>query len=565
MVSHTSRILRQATKIHITTPIFYPNAKPHLGHLYSSLLCDVQARWNKLKFNEVLFTTGTDEHGLKIQNASENLGFTSPKDFVDKLLHHFLQLDKRANIEYTRFIRTTDEDHVENVKKLWKLCYDRGYIYKGTHDGWYSVADETFYPASKILQVIGEKEIPLSASSEGTASEGKYINTETRSEVFYQKETNYFFRLSSFNDQLIKILLDKPGLIYPRSSYNQVLSSLQEQPLQDLSISRPATRLKWGIPTPGDQSQRIYVWFDALCNYVTSIGGVDALLTKKKVSIEHGAHSLDNLTVDTAEWWSNTTHLIGKDIIRFHTIYWPAILLAAGLPLPNRIVVHGHWLSQGRKMSKSIGNVVDPIEMIERYNVDMVRWYILEYSTLESDGDFVEANLRKTRELLAAKWGNLVHRCGGVKFNISRAVSSFNGISVNDFASVLNNAAFDSLKGKLDTLSEDLDRMIENYELSNAVKHIWSIINDANNVVQTGEPWAKPKEEQDMIIYAATESARIAAIASLAFIPDLSNKLLDRLDVEPSKRSLEYIKFGADNNYGSKANMKGREVPIKRL
>ncbi|AET39750.1 methionine--tRNA ligase MSM1 Ecym_4732 [Eremothecium cymbalariae DBVPG len=564
MVSSLHRLLRQVSpKFHITTPIFYPNAKPHLGHLYSSLLCDVQARWNKMKREDVLFTTGTDEHGLKIQLESEKRGFKDPNMFVDELYPHFVVLNRLANIQHTRFIRTTDSDHIANVRKLWNLCNDKGYIYKSKHCGWYSVSDETFYPGSKVVKLINGEEIPLSGDNSEFDTAIDYINTETRNKVIYQHETNYFFKLSSLKDALIDLLMENPGFIFPASKHKQVLSSLKNDPLPDLSISRPSSRLQWGIPVPHDESQCIYVWFDALCNYVSSIGGVDALLSNQPIG--HLKHDIEfQHKGATKEIWTNTTHLVGKDIIKFHTVYWPAILLAAGLPLPNRVVVHGHWLSQGVKMSKSLGNVVDPLEMIKVYEADPLRWYLLGNSTIEDDGDFAETTLSQTRQLLSSKWGNLIHRCGGTKFNVKRAVRKFYGKSHTSLPILYNNSEIQSLLSKLSTLVNDLDLMIQNYETANAVRHIWSIINHANNIVQLGEPWAKPEEEQDLIIYIATEAARIASIVSQPLIPVLSNVFLDRLDVEAEKRSLDYAVFGADSSYGSCCNIKGREVPLQR-
>ncbi|AGO09857.1 AaceriAAL133Wp [[Ashbya] aceris (nom. inval.)] len=563
MVAPTHRALRAIPKFHITTPIFYPNAKPHLGHLYSSLLCDVQARWHKLRDNEVLFTTGTDEHGLKIQMASEQQGYSSPKEFVDKLCTHFIGLDERANIGYTRFIRTTDNDHISNVLRLWELCQENGYIYKGKHSGWYSVSDETFYPATKVVQVIDGREVPVKDGS-AVVEDAKYINTETRNSVIHQTEVNYFFRLSSLRERLISHLKENPEFILPPSRSTQILDLLLKSELSDLSISRPKTRLEWGISVPGDDSQKIYVWFDALCNYVTSIGGVNAVLEDKPIA--DLAHSVlqGSISGSAKEWWNATTHLVGKDIVKFHTIYWPAILLAAGLPLPRKVVVHGHWLSDGVKMSKSLGNVVVPEEMIEKYGTDPMRWFILEHDTLEHDASFAEEGLNQTRELLCSKWGNLLHRCGGPKFNIHRAVQKFHDKPITELTES-NPELFGDLLPRLTTLVDDIDHLLSKYDTANALRLIWSIVNDANTMVQHGEPWKKSMEEQDLIIYTAVEAARIVSIAAQPFIPVLANRFLDRLDVLPEKRSLDYAKVGADSTYAMNANVRGREVPISSL
>lgn len=344
-----SRFLKRTTKFHITSPIFYPNAKPHLGHLYSSLLCDVQCRWNKLLGKDTLFTTGTDEHGLKIQSAAEQKGYQNPKEFVDQLCKHFIELDRTADIEFTRFIRTTDPDHVENTKKLWTLCWENGHIYKGEHKGWYSVSDETFYPDSKVVTANEDGELkPFDGIFDPNC---KYVNTESGNEVVYQTETNYFFRLSAFQKPLIEFMRRNPTFIHPPSRYAQILRELENNKLNDLSVSRPTSRLQWGISVPQDDSQKIYVWFDALCNYITSIGGIDAV--KGDAKSVRGLHNTGNIIENPRNWWENTTHLVGKDIIKFHTIYWPAFLMGANLPMPKQVVVHGHWLSGGVKMSKS--------------------------------------------------------------------------------------------------------------------------------------------------------------------------------------------------------------------
>ena len=462
---------------HITTPIFYPNAKPHLGHLYSSLLSDVHHRWQLLNGNLSFFTTGTDEHGLKIQCASESKGYDQPKKFVDKLYLDFVQLDKVYDINYTRFIRTTDPDHIENVIKLWELCSKNGFIYKGEHKGWYSISDETFYPESKVIK--------------DPKNDGKYLNTESNNEVIYQSETNYFFRLSSFNKRIVDHIKNNPTFIFPGSKRDQILKELETSGvLPDLSISRPSSRLKWGIPTPNDPSQKVYVWFDALCNYLSSIGGIPFILSDvAEVASKHhnirSNHETHSVIPYPKEVWQNTTHVIGKDIAKFHTIYWPAFLFAAGLPLPKQIVVHGHWLCNGMKMSKSLGNVIDPIDMANYYGADIVRWFLLENSKLEEDGDFQETKLFETRELLVSKWGNLINRCCSSKFNIGRAVMKFGNKESSYLQEIFKNEPvvsqqIDNLVKLLDKSREVFDEKITIFQYSQLLKHVWGIINDAN-------------------------------------------------------------------------------------
>lgn len=540
---------------HISTPIFYPNARPHLGHLYSSLLCDVQHRWQLLQGNSSLFTTGTDEHGLKIQAASERNGYVSPREFVDKLYQEFTKLDQASGIGFTRFIRTTDPDHVANVWRLWELCESNGFIYQGEHQGWYSVSDETFYPESKVQRSVTE--------------EGKFINTETNNEVVYQTETNYFFKLSAFRKKLVRLLKENPEFISPEPKKLQILRELQgEEGLQDISVSRPSSRLKWGIEVPGDPSQKVYVWFDALCNYVSSIGGIDCVLAGKRPGTAL-LHEGADLEVTSTQWWRNTTHVIGKDIIKFHTIYWPAFLMAAGLPLPRKVVVHSHWLSNGVKMSKSLGNVVDPLLMIDYYGSDAMRWFLLENSQLEDDSNFQEDKLHSTRELLVSKWGNLVNRCCGAKFNIGRAASTFSSVGRDELLEKLDNdllvkEAVQKLFTELDHFPEKMDDHMRNFQSRSALRNVWSMIDLSNVLMQESKPWARQGLEQDVIIYACMEASRILSILCQPIIPSLASKLLDRIDVAHDRRTLKFAKVGADDSYGDHSNEKGRPVPLQR-
>lgn len=346
--------------VYITTPIFYVNANPHLGHLYSMLLCDTRNRWEKLKPNaKTFFTTGTDEHGLKIQAVAEQQRI-HPKDLTDKVSQNFKKLANDLDIDYDRFIRTTDDDHIKAVQFFWNLMMEKGFLYTGSHSGWYSISDETFYPETQIEEIPG----------------GKWRSKETKNEVIFQEETNYFFKLSQFQDQLVEFMEANPDFIIPRSKYLTLLKELKETKLEDLSVSRPSSRLSWGIEVPNDPSQKIYVWFDALINYITSCG-------YPKMN----------------DFWP-ATHVVGKDIIRFHCVYWPIFLMAAGIDVPKQVVVHSHWLSDGFKMSKSLGNVVDPHSTAEYYGKDSLRFFLMEYSNIESDCNYREDQFHFTREKL---------------------------------------------------------------------------------------------------------------------------------------------------------------------
>ncbi|CAG60563.1 uncharacterized protein GVI51_I08569 [Nakaseomyces glabratus] len=550
-----------AVQSHVTTPIFYPNAKPHLGHLYSSLLCDIYHRWQVLNGDSAaLFTTGTDEHGLKIQLAAEKNNCESPKAFVDKLYPEFVELDKTYDISYTRFIRTTDPDHIENVKLLWNLCLENGYIYKGKHEGWYSISDETFYPSSKVIK--------------DPNNPNKYINTESLNEVIHQSEENYYFKLSSFKEKLINHITEFPDFVHPPSKRDQILRDLKNDPniTKDISISRPATRLQWGIEVPNDPSQKVYVWFDALCNYISSIGGIEAVKQNKRALSNHILGNSDITVYQPTNVWKDTVHVIGKDIEKFHIIFWPSFLLAANLPLPKQIVVHSHWLCNGFKMSKSLGNVVEPMKISSHYGTDMVRWFLMENSKVEEDGDFQEEKLFATTELFVSKWGNLINRCCGAKFNIERSVHKYARNSEEVLADFEKIYIDNDMIIQARSLIQDVDQLIlnagkyyEKFQYNLLIKDIWKIINSTNSLFQYAEPWKKLGEQQDIIIFLCADISRVLAILTQPIIPQLSHKLLDHLKVDQERRTIDYANIGHDQSYAVEANIKNRPVPIARV
>lgn len=549
-MSQTSNINKKP--FYVTTPIFYVNAAPHLGHLYSMLLCDVRNRWETLNNRESLFTTGTDEHGLKVQAAAEK-SKKAPKEFVDQLAVIFKRLASTANIKYDRFIRTTDPDHIVAVNEFWKIANEKGYIYQGEHAGWYSVSDETFYPETQIDERIDEK-----------TGEKQMFSKETNTVVTYQKEINYFFRLSLFYDDLIKILKENDDFIIPRSKQVKLMNELELQgKLEDLSVSRPASRLQWGIPVPGDSNQTIYVWFDALVNYLTSAGFPFKL-----------SASIDASLKETANKFWPATHVIGKDIIKFHGVYWPCFLLAVGLPVPQQLVVHGHWLSQGVKMSKSIGNVVDPIEMIEYYGTDPLRFFLCESSVLDGDGDFTEERLFFTRNNIMAKFANLIMRSCGTKFNVERAVKSYQNRELADINKLFKDykngeiitEKYNDLVKKTNLLQDKVGGFYEKFETMKVIESVWDIIIQANQLFQLAEPWGlqNNRKAQDSIIFISLETARISSILLLPIMPTLCMTFLDRFSVSPTSRSIEYTKVGADLTYGAGANRSG-DAPMLKL
>ncbi|AOA63074.1 Mitochondrial methionyl-tRNA synthetase [Komagataella phaffii CBS 7435] len=534
--------LSSASKYFITTPIFYVNAAPHLGHLYSMLLCDFQKRWLDLKETPNYFTTGTDEHGLKVQIAAE-LNKTDPRLFCDNLSNKFKHLAQISDIQYDRFIRTTDADHLATVRQFWETVWKNGYIYKGKHSGWYSVSDETFYPESQVEQ-----------------RDGKTVSTETGSEVVYESEENYFFKLSAFQSQLIDLYKANPQFVIPANYYSDLLKELEREPLQDLSISRPSSRLQWGISVPNDESQKIYVWFDALVNYLTSIGYPSSRYK---------------------EFWPGT-HLIGKDISRFHCIYWPAFLMAAKVSPPEKVVVHGHWLMGGSKMSKSKGNVADPLAIGDYYGVDSLRLFLGANSILSNDCDFTERKLNDHRDLFIDKICNVVTRCISKSFDPARSVMSFSNEDMNlvwkrilerGWEGDLEKAAelkksYDEIVDDAQQLFSKIDVLMSTFTTHKSVGEIFDLMLKVNQFVNSTEPWNLKSNErlQDLSIFVALDVTRVCLILLQPFIPGLSNKLLDMIKVESSKRTATYAAFQQDSSYGQGAKfLKGSTPPLIKV
>ncbi|CAE6514677.1 unnamed protein product [Rhizoctonia solani] len=497
----------------VTTPIFYPNADPHIGHLYSMVLADILARYSRLRhpLREVVFSTGTDEHGLKIQRAARNEGI-SPEELCDRLSLRFKVLASKSNITYTRFIRTTDEDHELAVKRFWKQLVERGYIYEGRHSGWYSVSDECFYPKSQIEEVTDSK-----------TGESYMVSKETGQRVEWFKEGNYMFRLT----------------IRPEPYYRAVLDSLinDENATQDLSVSRPRSRLPWGVRVPGDREHSIYVWLDALVNYLTVAGYPD------------------NTTA-----WPADVSVIGKDILRFHAIFWPAFLLALDLPPPKTLLTHGHWTKDRQKMSKSRGNVANPF-LAMGYNedgtkkqrvavepeknrgeldigVDGVRWYMLRAGgTFETDSDWSHNQARKhyQREL-SGSLGNLLSRITAPKL-VARLPEVDKTLKP---ASIVQDIHPED--ARLNQLLDQLPSLVEGYmdrlQIGRVPEAIVECLNEANRHITQLEPWL-PTSGTDAVVRAhkySVETLRIVGILLQPFIPTKADQLLTQLGVSYEDR-----------------------------
>ncbi|CAG8541928.1 2213_t:CDS:10 [Ambispora leptoticha] len=437
---------------YISTPIFYVNAKPHIGHLYSVVLADSIKRYHELKGHNVILSTGTDEHGLKIQQAA-SANRKSPQEFCDE------DLFNRANISYSKFIRTTDERHKEAVQVFWDRLVAGQYIYKDVHEGWYSVSDEAFYPESQIR-----------AFTDPSSGENYMVSIESEQRVVWMKEENYKFRLSILRDKILQWLEEKPSVIVPEFRVNEVKGWL-ESGLTDLSISRASSRVGWGISVPGDPEQTIYVWLDALINYLTVTG-----------------FPWSNDTRDTmlSNGWPADLHVVGKDILRFHALYWPAFLIAANIPLPRKILAHSHWTMGKQKMSKSRGNVVDPFQLLDLYGVDAMRYYLMRDGGIADDGDYSEDWIQERyRKELAGQLGNLLSRCTSATVNPSQHIPPKPAKSTSEDI---------ILHQKLIELPDLIDQCYDEAQFRKALDLITNTLAEANKYISDNQPWILVKD-----------------------------------------------------------------------
>nr|SVE69792.1 EOG090X05VD [Eubosmina coregoni] len=503
----------------ITTPIFYVNADPHIGHVYTAVIADATARFHHLcGSSPVILSTGTDEHGLKIQQAAAKANQT-PINFCNNISQLFRQAIDDSEIKYSDFIRTTDSDHRTVVENFWRTLVETGYIYEGKYEGWYCIADEMFLAEdqTKIIKLPNGQD--------------QRVSIESNRPVEWFSEENYMFKLSKCRNDLNKWLESGP-VVEPVKYYNLLKSWLdQEQP--DLSVSRPSSRLDWGIPVPGDPSQTIYVWMDALLNYLTVAQRTKAS-TNKSV-------------------WS-PVHVIGKDILKFHGIYWPAFLIAAGLQPPKALRVHGHWLVDNDKMSKTLGNVVSPHTCIDLVTATGLRYFLLHEGVPDRDGNFSFVRMvRIVNAELADGMGNLVNRCCGKSLNPLKIRPS---VTLDSFHACgpLGIELLGMLERTPDTV-HDYYKIMEFYK---GIDQLMSLIRATNNLFQSLEPW-KLKKEGQIDKFTATmavslETVRIVGILLQPIIPSFSQRLLDKLGVPVDERSWQYVSPVLGPSYKSSPN-----------
>ncbi len=503
-------------KFYITTPIYYPSANFHIGHCYTTIIADAIARYRRLSGDDVFFLTGTDEHGQKIQKKAEETGVT-PQKYVDEIVDNAKDLWKSLGISYDKFIRTTDKEHVEVVQKIFKKLYDKGDIYKGEYKGLYCTPCESFWTETQLV--------------DGKCPDcGREVNEVT--------EEAYFFKLSKYQAKLIEYIETHPNFIEPESRKNEMINNFIKPGLEDLCVSR--TSFNWGVPVTFDDKHVVYVWLDALSNYISALGYLtdDDSLFKK--------------------YWPADLHIVGKEIVRFHTIIWPIMLMALDLELPKQVFGHGWLVINGGKISKSLGNYKDPREYIETYGVDAVRYFALREVPFGNDGNFSEELLiSRTNADLANILGNLVNR------TIGMANKYFDGIveNTNVCEDIDNN-----LKDLALNLKNKVDSNMNNLQISDALDNIFELFRACNKYIDDTMPWVLAKDEtkQDRlktVLYNLVESIRFGTVLLQAFIPTTTEKIFNQLNTN----IIDFNSLDKFGYYKSNTKLNNPEVLFKRI
>ena len=504
---------------YITTPIYYPSGKPHMGHAYSSIVADIFARFKRIEGFNVLFLTGTDEHGQKIQKEAEK-NKKEPKIFCDEISKTFRSLTKTLNLTNDDFIRTTEPRHFKSVNEIWKRLVNSGDIYLDKYSGWYSVSDEAYYDEDEIEEKDGLKTSKISGST-----------------VEWVEEESYFFKLSAWQKKLLNYFEKNKEFIVPQSRRNEVIRFV-EKGLKDLSISR--TSFSWGIPVPENKKHVIYVWLDALTNYLSALNFPDTNDKKYK------------------SFWPADVHIIGKDILRFHAVYWPAFLLAAKLPLPKRVFGHGWILSDEKKMSKSLGNILDPIEIIRNYGVDQLRYYLIKEVSLGNDGSISMENLKNCiNNDLANNYGNLCQRVFSfIKKNCNNKVPKTNNFKETD-TKLINN------------IKDNIPKLIDLINKQNLNEYIKTVVNfsfEANKYFNDSEPWLfkkKNPERMNTILNTIVEQIKNISILLNPIIPISTKKVLNTINISDKDILIETIK--KENVIDNNKELKNLDILFRKI
>ncbi len=490
---------------YVTTPIYYVNDIPHIGHAYTTLSCDVMARFKRLDGYDVMFLTGTDEHGQKVEKSAEAAGKT-PLKFCDEVSLRFRELAEFMNFSNDDFIRTTEERHKKTAQALWLKLETRGHIYLDKYAGWYSVRDEAFYAESELIEGQGgEKQAPTGAAVE------------------WVEEESYFFKLSEWEERLTQWYEDMGETVLPKSRKNEVLSFVKGG-LRDLSVSR--TSFKWGVPVPNNDKHIMYVWIDALANYLTAIDYPNTDSEKFQ------------------KFWPADVHMVGKDILRFHAVYWPAFLMAAGIEPPKRVFAHGWWTNEGQKISKSLGNVIDPIGLVKTYGLDPVRYFLMREVPFGNDGDFsIQSMINRTNSDLAGGLGNLAQRSLSMIFkNCEGIMPQMQDLNSDD------QRMLDMLDASLGLIRTELDHS----KFNKMLEIIFKLESEANIYFNDMAPWALKKTDpkrMGTVLAVTAEIVRQISLLLQPFMPDSTAKLLNQLKIPENERTFDY--------HGEKGRIKG--------
>lgn len=556
----TIRVDESSKPYYVTTPIFYPSAAAHTGHAYSMVIGDVLKGWQVLKGRKAILATGVDEHGMKIQRAAAKAGI-APKELCDKNAQIFRDLAEKMGLSNDVFVRTTDPKHKEAVQYACQMLQGKGYIYESKHEGWYSVSDETFYPEGQVHLIVDPPT-------------GRKImaSIETGSEVEWTSERNYHFRLSAFRERLLEFYNDNPAFIVPKTRMDDIVNQVTQN-LEDLSISRPSERLDWGVRVPNDPSQTIYVWLDALLNYASAAG---------YPFLRPGHESTGG--------WPADVHVIGKDIVRFHCIYWPAFLMALDLPLPKQVLTHAHWTLGRQKMAKSTGNVVNPFWAMERFGTDVMRWYLVQEGGITNDADYDNSFIiDKYKKGLQGGLGGLTSRVMRTKvWDVPRAVKRYASPNPNILEEKANkdrpipfNDSAQAMLAHLTTLPLTVDQHMRDLYPNKAVQTLMRAVFAANAYLQASEPWKAARKadpsintdarkttstssirrigghsdlrtaaEVDAPIFLCAETLRLVGIMLQPVMPSKARLMLHMLGVKEERRGWEWCGIGKDGEYG---------------